>query len=121
MPADCRAGEDREPVHDRVEQGAEAAVLAGRASDEAVEQVTERDREEDRRGERVAAVAGAERDREEDRDRGEADVADQVRRRERAQRLARPGLRRLGPGAVDPEQAAAGLGGALARGGHGLS
>ena len=47
MPADGGAGEDRQPVDDRVEQRAHAAVLAGGAGDEAVEQVAERDREED--------------------------------------------------------------------------
>ena len=51
VPADDGAGEDREPVDDRVEQRPEAAVLAGGAGDEAVEQVAERDREEDQRRE----------------------------------------------------------------------
>ena len=94
------------PVQSLSELG-EAAVLAGGPGDEAVEQVPERDREVDRRGDRVTAVAGAERDREEDGDRGEPDVADQVRNRERAQRRAGAGLRWLGPGAVEAEQSAA--------------
>ena len=57
MPADDGAGEDREAVDQRVEQRAQAAVLAGDAGEEAVDVVAGGDQPEDRRRGRVAAVA----------------------------------------------------------------
>ena len=78
VPADDGAGEDREAVDQRVEQRAQAAVLAGDPGEEAVDVVAGGDQPEDDRGAGRAAVAGFEGEVEEERDRGEPRVADEV-------------------------------------------
>ena len=57
VPADDHAGDDQQPVDDRVEQRAEPAVLAGQARGEAVEVVRPADHREQDRRQRVLAVA----------------------------------------------------------------
>ena len=56
LPADDDAGDDQQPVHDRVHQRAEAAVLAGHARGDAVGVVAPADDREEDRGQRVGAA-----------------------------------------------------------------
>ena len=105
VPADDHPRDDQEPVDERIEQRAEAAVLAGQARGEAVEVVRPADHREQHDRERVLAVVARQRDHQEHRDRGEPDEVDRVRDRPRVQGVA--GQRRLGrrPRPVDPAQA----------------
>ena len=98
------AGEDREAVDQRVEQGAEAAVLAGDPGEQPVDVVAAGDQAEDDRGAGAAAVPRFEREVEEERDRGDPQVADQVRQGPGVKRLALLGLARRRAAAVEAEE-----------------
>ena len=116
MPADNRAGENRQAVDEGVEQGAEAAVLTGDAGEKAVEVVACCDQPEDGRSGGIAAVAGFEGQVEEERQRRQPCVANQVGDRPWVERLALarlPWRRATAVEADEPAQAPAAKGGAL--------
>src|SRR5439155_1841437 len=94
-----------EPVDERVQERPHAAVLAGRSGQEAVHVVPQRDRKVDRRRGGGPAVARVEGQVEEDRDRGQAQVAHQVREGQRAEWLAAARLTWRWPRPVEAEEA----------------
>ncbi len=83
---------------------AEAAVLAGDPGEEPVDVVAAGDQPEDDRGAGAASVPRFEREEEEERDRGDPQVADQVRQRPGMKRLALLGLARRRAAAVEAEE-----------------
>ena len=91
VPAHDRAGEHQQAVDERVQQRAEAAVLAGHAGGDAVEVVApaRSTAKQDRRRARSRRRSELKREHEEDRDQREPDEADRVRDRPRVQRLRR--------------------------------
>ena len=76
-------GDHEQAVDERVQQRAEARVLAGDARGDPVEVVAPADDGEEDRRQRVGAVVRAQREHEEDRDQREPDEADRVRDRPR--------------------------------------
>ena len=95
-----------QPVGDRVEQHAQAAVLAGHARGDPVQVVGPADDGVDDRRRGGAAVARVQGEHQEHRDEGEPHEADGVRDRPGLQRLAGERLRWPRPGAVDAQQPA---------------
>ena len=104
VPAHDDAGDHQQAVDERVEQRAEARVLARQARGDAVEVVRPPDHREDHERPDVGPVVGVEGQHQEDGQQREPQEADRVRDRPRPPRLARERLGRRRTRAVEPRR-----------------